>query len=195
MSNPSPKERRLAIWDALWNSINDDPPIDFENDPEWQWPFLLAQYVQGVVVQQGFNPAKATLASLRDFLCEFAEQNDLEADHLIEEFWAAWPKVKVPRGVDPIRAAAERATGETKLDGDWPTESFRRDVTRVYEIAVDLARTGDGVFFLPCRKLAEVLNTDAMRVSRILNALVERGHLRKTGDRKMRQAQRFEVAK
>ncbi len=186
--------KSAEFWDALRASIEDNPPIDFDEDMEWQCGFLLARRIQGVLIEHGYNPRTVKRANFREFLRQFAEAEGIDADNLAEQFWDVWEKIRTPEGVDPVAAAAAKVTGKP-LEGDWATEVFARDATAVYEIALELAGGVGGGCFLPCRKIASALGCDAMRVSRLLNALVLNGYLVRVGAATKTQAQRFEVAK
>jgi len=193
VANPS-DERRRAVWAALCKSVEDDPPIDFSENLEWEYGFLLARRVQGILLEYGYVPAKVKLSSLRDFVNQFADDHGLDGDDLIEKFCDAWGKIRVPEGVDPIAAAAAKVSGKP-IEGDWPTDGFARDAAKVYGIALELAGGVGGRCFLPCRKVAAAIDGDAMRVSRLLTALVVNGYLVKIGAATKQYAQRFEVVK
>jgi hypothetical protein len=187
--------RDQAFWSALNQSLTDAPPIDFVEDGEWQYGFLLARRIQGILTEHKYNPAQVKPSTFNKTVGDFADREGTDSDDLLEDFFDKWSKVKVPEGGDPVRAAAAKADGHTALSGDWPTERQRLLAARIYETALTLAGGVGGTFFASCRKLAEVLGAERMSVSRALNQLVATEYFAKEGIATTIKAQRFKVLK
>ena len=156
-------------------------------------PFEAARICQGVGLRLGI-PADDTMRLSVDVLNRFAEFNEIDPDDFLESVFEKWASVKHPKGAhDPVQEAYESAKreGAKTLPGFWPTKKLKYDCSKVYALAVRLSNYGQNEFYLPCRKLAEVIGCDRTRAASILNTLCERGHLEKVGTANEHRAQRF----
>lgn len=193
-NSSSRDEKGRAFWAALWASIEESPPIDVSEDQEWQYAFLLARRVQGILLEHGYSVRHVKRANFRDFIQQFADDHCLDGDDLGEQFWDAWEKIRTPEGIDPVAAAAVDLNGSV-LDGDFSTDRMQGYCSKLYSLGVQLAGGVGGGFFLSCRKVEEVLGIDRMTANRAFSELVRSGYLAKDGQATTKTAQRYKVLK
>jgi hypothetical protein len=135
--------------------------------PDWQSAFQLARRLRTLSAdhpEQFEQPAKT--------FCE-------KAGRPFEEFWYVflhcWPKVKSAEGEDVFAWAAERATKEEYT----PSPCLGPMYKAVASIAWHLSQfTNGSPIWLPRERLASLLKTNAMTVSRVVSLLERNGILR-----------------
>jgi hypothetical protein len=108
------------------------------------------------------------------------------------DFLRGWPRVKFPRGAEPLADVLDRA----KV-ADLPEVARRyeqRPLRLLVAICRELQRTaGDDVFFLSCRTAGRLVGVDHTTANRWLFLLVAEGVLAEVakGDRTKRRASRY----
>lgn len=188
------EDRAKAFKSALRDSLQAEP-ITWPPGESWRAGWLLARRIKRLLLEYGYEEAQPE--AFRKYAVRLAELNELDPDDTYERFYLAWGKVQCAEGEDPVTQAIalESANGNGSiLLGRWPGEVFAADATRLYRVLARLGEKTGGIVFVPCRKFAEALNLDPMRVSRLLAALVENDFLRKEGTSGPNRAQRYRLA-
>jgi hypothetical protein len=108
------------------------------------------------------------------------------------DFLRAWPRVKFPRGAEPLAEVMSRA-----VSTDFPEVAKRyqqRPLRLLVAICRELQRTaGEDVFFLSCRTAGRLVGVDHTTANRWLFLLMADGILDEVvkGDRAKRRASRY----
>jgi hypothetical protein len=165
-------------------------PIDpGDYDAEFRIPFALARRLKGIAAAVSLPDGSRVIMDRVDpaWFKRITTSVD-DSDGFFEEYCVQWARC-VPEGVSPLAAAA-RATKDCKLlPGFWPSETFRRDASRLYAMGRQLAPTG--TFYLPCHETGNILEIGAMQVSRALRMLEAKRFLIKSGISRQGHAQRY----
>jgi hypothetical protein len=128
--------------------------------PDWQASFHLARRLRQLSADhpEQFEPAVAA----------FCEQAGRPFEELWYAFLHCWPKVRTAEGDDVFAWAARRAVDQPYR----PSPALGTMYGAVASIAWHLAElTGEKPFWLPRERLASLLNTNAMTVSRVVSLL------------------------
>jgi putative DNA primase/helicase len=134
--------------------------------PDWQSAFQLARRLRVISRDHPEQFERSVIA-----YCE-------KAGRPFEEFWyvflSCWPKVRSAEGEDVFAWAAERAKSEEFT----PTPCLGPMYKAVASIAWHLSQFTNGKpIWLPRERLANLLNTNAMTISRVVSLLERNGVL------------------
>jgi len=108
------------------------------------------------------------------------------------DFLKAWPRIRYPKGEDPMTAIFERATQQSlpEVAEDYDQDELRLLVALCRELQ---RSAGGGPFYLSCRTAGRLLGVDYSTANRWLFLMANDGILEVTepGDRAKRKAARY----
>ncbi len=178
------KRDEAAFWQDVKDALQGVDAPDFTDEGySFQWGFQIARLIQGVLVKHGYNPRKTNVEVFRQEVIETAEDDMCsDPEEVYEAFFDAWGRVRIPGGVNAYKYAAEGVTGETRLEGTFPTTRRQLLAARVFEMARRLIlMSTEGVFGIACEQTAAALGVARMDAWRALDDLVRTGYLERVG--------------
>lgn len=136
--------------------------------------FNLARIVQGLLLKHGFEPSRVNQVKLAQSLLMHLTQNAFGYDPeiTIEAMVDCWDKIVCPEGYDPVRFAVQKANAQKRaVPGEYPTDSQKRNATRIWCVLCELPEDDAGNVYVTMRRLGGELGLDKQTICFAVKAL------------------------
>lgn len=151
--------------------------------------FRVARIAQGLGKRERMEAtAKNTMESIGGWLDGYGIPKDM----FHERLFGCWEDVKQPSGAhNPIESAYEHCRKLMSKNGqavmafilpnnfaEWPSERYRMKVSIIFRMAIYLSEDGNQEFYLPSRKVGELLNLDRTTAAAMVKVFERKGHFK-----------------